>query len=341
MVGANAMSTSDSNSPRSDHKSTRALMLKGLEVRLRFFLGIGLLAILATGWPWIRVAWDQLLAMTNSTSNESIVSGDTEYFCPMDPGVISGWPAICPICNMDLITRKKSDAKLLPEGVLSRMQISPYRMQLAGVRTVPVVTSESHSASSTDSTRNTSPSVSDEKLLIPTTAVIKNGNDRIVYVESVPGMFDGILVTLGEQQGSLVEVQSGLKTGQRVVALASFLVDAESRLNPSLATQYFGANSQASSPPPLPKKKSESTQLTLDLTGDELAFVLKQRNCPVTDEPLGSMGNPIIIEVTGRKIAICCRGCEDSIREAPEKYFAKVDAVSRNTTDDNTDDGGE
>ncbi len=326
-------------------------MLKSLEVRLRFFLGIGLLAILATTWPWIRVAWDYLLSMTRSTSHESVVSGDTEYFCPMDPGVISGWPAICPICNMDLITRKKSDAKLLPEGVVSRMQISPYRIQLAGVRTVPVVKSESLSkeATSTDSTEtglNESRSDRHEKLVIPNTAVIRNGNDRIVYVESMPGMFDGILVKLGEQQDQLVEVQSGLKTGQRVVAIASFLVDAESRLNPSLATQYFGATAQASSPPPLPKRKSEPKQLTLDLTGDELAFVLKQKNCPVTDEPLGSMGNPIIIDVSGRKIAICCLGCEDSIRATPEKYFAKIDAAlketaDKNTADKNTADGGD
>ncbi len=326
-------------------------MFKSLEVRLRFFLGIGFLAILATTWPWIRVAWDYLLSLTKSTSNESVVSGDTEYFCPMDPGVISGWPAICPICNMDLITRKKTDAKLLPEGVVSRMQFSPYRIQLAGVRTVPVVKSESlgKETADTDPTEaalNTSRLGNDEKLLIPTTAVIRNGDDRIVYVESMPGMFDGILVKLGEQQGTFVEVQSGLKTGQRVVAIASFLVDAESRLNPSLATQYFGATARASSPPPLPKRKNELAQLTLDLTGNELAFVLKQKNCPVTDEPLGSMGNPIIIEVSGRKIAICCLGCEDRIRETPEKYFAKVDAAlkesaDKSNADANTADGGD
>jgi hypothetical protein len=244
---------------------------------------------------------------------------------------------------MDLITRKKSDAKLLPEGVVSRMQFSPYRIQLAGVRTIPVGKSESlgNETTGTDSTEaelNTSRSDSYEKLLIPTTAVIKNGDDRIVYVESMPGIFDGILVKLGDQQGTFVEVRSGLKTGQRVVAIASFLVDAESRLNPSLATQYFGATAQASSPPPLPKRKSEPAQLTLDLTGDELAFVLKQKNCPVTDEPLGSMGNPIIIEVSGRKIAICCLGCEDSIRETPEKYFAKVDAALKESTDKSTSD---
>src|SRR5688500_9494594 len=56
----------------------------------------------------------------------------------MDPGVVSIWPAICPICNMDLVQRKKHDAQLLPEGVIARMQITPYRVQLAGIRTAQV-----------------------------------------------------------------------------------------------------------------------------------------------------------------------------------------------------------
>src|SRR4029079_17017452 len=45
------------------------------------------------------------------------------------------WPAICPICNMDLVQRRKHDAQILPEGVVARMQLSPYRVQLAGIKT--------------------------------------------------------------------------------------------------------------------------------------------------------------------------------------------------------------
>src|SRR5205807_7136545 len=44
-------------------------------------------------------------------------------------------PAICPVCSMDLVRRKKGEAMLLPEGVVARMQLSPYRIQLAGIAT--------------------------------------------------------------------------------------------------------------------------------------------------------------------------------------------------------------
>ena len=50
--------------------------------------------------------------------------------------------------------------------------------------------------------------------------------------------------------------------------------------------------------------------------------------CPVSDEPLGSMGKPIKLEVEGREVFICCSGCEDSLREEPQKYFTKLDQAA-------------
>ncbi len=54
----------------------------------------------------------------------------------------------------------------------------------------------------------------------------------------------------------------------------------------------------------------------------------EQRVCPVSGEPLGSMGKPIKLTVEGREVFICCTGCEDTLREDPEKYFAKLDQGS-------------
>lgn len=54
-------------------------------------------------------------------------------------------------------------------------------------------------------------------------------------------------------------------------------------------------------------------------------LVAAQRICPVTGELLGSMGKPIRLTVDGREVFICCAGCEDSLREEPEKYFSKLD----------------
>ena len=50
----------------------------------------------------------------------------------------------------------------------------------------------------------------------------------------------------------------------------------------------------------------------------------RQRVCPVSGEPLGSMGEPIKLDVEGREVWICCAGCEDALRKDPEQYFAKL-----------------
>src|SRR5262249_37694849 len=47
----------------------------------------------------------------------------------------------CPICAMPLSQRKKADKtgdEALPAGVVSRVQLTPYRVALAGVKTVEV-----------------------------------------------------------------------------------------------------------------------------------------------------------------------------------------------------------
>src|ERR671930_2219404 len=46
----------------------------------------------------------------------------------------------CPICHMPLAKRKKGEVtdEALPAGTVARVQLSPYRVVLAGVRTAPV-----------------------------------------------------------------------------------------------------------------------------------------------------------------------------------------------------------
>jgi Cu(I)/Ag(I) efflux system membrane fusion protein len=44
----------------------------------------------------------------------------------------------CPICGMPLVKRKKGEAAPLPPGVVARVQVSPHRVQFAGIRTAEV-----------------------------------------------------------------------------------------------------------------------------------------------------------------------------------------------------------
>src|SRR5262249_41072972 len=64
-----------------------------------------------------------------------------EFWCPMHPTIIRDQPDKCPICGMPLSKRKKGEAtseEALPPGVVSRIQLTPYRVALAGIQTVPV-----------------------------------------------------------------------------------------------------------------------------------------------------------------------------------------------------------
>jgi Cu(I)/Ag(I) efflux system membrane fusion protein len=369
------------------------------------------------------------------------VAVDTEYFCPMCPGVISDWPSKCPVCNMALVRRQRGDASPLPDGAVPRMQFSPYRMQLAGIQTAPVAyrqlsfdielsgTLQSSGSGKlylqTDVSRKDSQFLSDglrvkiqrsgnhgpsshagtlkldkaqarievdnhqgdlragefvianvgipasrlplarravsenwcdhtllegvvrnglactglaaesglEPLLqavcryamlergwvlaLPESAVVDTGDRHVAYKEVGQGMFESGELTLGPRCGEYFPVLRGVSVGQQVAAAGAFLIDAETRLNPSLAAAYFGASRKSAE---LVTEKASSSP---DPVSDEEAIALQEK-CPVTDEPLGSMGPPARVNIEGKVVFLCCRGCESTLRKEPAKYLAKL-----------------
>lgn len=89
--------------------------------------------------------WDTLNAYyekwTRPASAHAEAAPDLEFWCPMHPTVIRDHPDKCPICAMPLSKRKKGDKseeEPLPPGVISRVQLSPYRIALAGIETAEV-----------------------------------------------------------------------------------------------------------------------------------------------------------------------------------------------------------
>ena len=50
----------------------------------------------------------------------------------------------------------------------------------------------------------------------------------------------------------------------------------------------------------------------------------RHKICPVTGEPLGSMGKPSKLSVQGQTVFICCPGCEEALRQHPQKYLTKL-----------------
>ena len=109
-----------------------------LEDRPRPVALVGVFAavfVVVGGWETLSGYWARLTAVATSTAT---ISSDTEFFCPMDPGVLSDWPSKCPICNMTLVRHKRGEATPLPDGVVARMQFTPYRLWLGGIRTASV-----------------------------------------------------------------------------------------------------------------------------------------------------------------------------------------------------------
>jgi len=69
-----------------------------------------------------------------------------------------------------------------------------------------------------------------DMLSVPAEAVVMTGERNVVFVVGPDGALDPRDVTLGLRAGQRIQILSGLKQGERVVASANFLVDAESRL---------------------------------------------------------------------------------------------------------------
>lgn len=480
-------------SPAPRFRDSFRLVVRAVQVRLRFVAVFAVSFLVVGKWDAIRNHWERLTrAVVGSTTSPSSVSNDTEFFCPMDPGVLSDWPGKCGICNMGLVRRKRGEAVPLPSGVVARMQISPYRIQLAGIQTSPVVyrplvreavllgvvaDGETVVAEATDrdiswlnqvqhaeivceslpgqtftarirvvqgeraillfepkeeslrtgmhvSARLRRPLADFEPfrsqpadppvlrkgepravylcpahpevireaagqcpvdgkvtleslplhdnqrvgwwcpmhpdikadragtvcaecggmklvprvityrpvgqvLTVPESAVVDTGLRTVVYVETMPGMFDGIEVVLGPRCGDSYPVVRGLEPGMRVATAGTFLIDAETRLNPALASAYFGAARKPTSDSKEGSKIVSESEIPPELK----SLIVAQRICPVTGKPLGSMGIPLKVDVAGRIVLICCEGCERPLLKSPEKYLARLNdsktAVSR------------
>ncbi|MCC6491720.1 MAG: efflux RND transporter periplasmic adaptor subunit, partial [Pirellulales bacterium] len=194
------------------------------------------------------------------------------------------------------------------------------------------------------------PPPEDAVLSVPEQAVIDTGKQQVVYVERSPGMFEAVSVELGPRSGGYYPVLRGLAPGDRVAAAGAFLLDAETRLNPAAASAYFGASghgdeetasaasatvaSQRSSTDG-PGSLSAAHLKQLDkLSAADRELALAQVMCPVTQEPLGSMGVPAKITLQGQPVFLCCKGCERQAAQNAEQTLAKLATRSTNKAPD-------
>jgi len=210
-----------------------------------------------------------------------------------------------------------------------------------------------------------------EFLAVPERAVIDSGTRKVVYVEREPGLFEGVEVQLGPRSGDYYPVIKGLEPGDKIAAAGGFLIDAETRLNPAAAATYFGASggpqsgsrpnapaAPASRPsgktppregerapagqPPgqaTPKPKVAVASPTADdlknveqLPEEERQLAIAQRFCPITNQPLGSMGVPTKITLRGQPVILCCKGCIGKAKRSPDETLQRVAELKQRTS---------
>ncbi len=185
-------------------------------------------------------------------------------------------------------------------------------------------------------------------LAVPESSVIDTGTQRIVYRQSSPGVFEGVEVTLGPRmrnpEGAVFyPLLRGLSAGERVVTSGSFLVDAETRLNPAAGSIYFGGTGGAKGGsatvttvrPSTPEDPNAKIKVALaKLPPEDRALAEAQRYCPVrTDTLLGSMVAPLRMMLDGEPVFLCCAGCKDRALANPAATLAKAKASSHRPPD--------
>jgi Cu(I)/Ag(I) efflux system membrane fusion protein len=175
-------------------------------------------------------------------------------------------------------------------------------------------------------------------LAVPASSVIDTGDQKIVYRESSPGVFEGVQVKLGpklvgDDQVVYLPVLGGIAPGEQIVTSGSFLVDAETRLNPAAGSIYFGGSSGTkgstasttikATTPEDPEAKIAAALAGLSPADRKLAE--QQRFCPIlATSRIGSMGPPVKLTLNGETVFLCCAGCKAQATGNPQKTADRV-----------------
>ncbi len=69
---------------------------------------------------------------------------------------------------------------------------------------------------------------------------------------------------------------------------------------------------------------SEVEASLASLSAEDRELAIKQKICPISEEPLGSMGAPIKVSVAGHDVFVCCEGCETPLKQDPTTHLAKI-----------------
>ena len=141
--------------------------------------------------------------------------------------------------------------------------------------------------------------------MVPASAPLLTGKRALVYVR-VPDAdrptFEPRAVVLGPRAGDVYVVKEGLREGDLVVVNGQFKIDSELQIRgrPSMMSAARGEG-----------ESGEGEQLRL------------QTHCPVMG---GKIDPGQFADVDGKRIYVCCAGCDQMILADPATYVGKLEA---------------
>ncbi len=175
-------------------------------------------------------------------------------------------------------------------------------------------------------------------LAVPEASVIDTGSLKVVYREAAPSEYEGVRVELGPRMvgpggAPYFPVLSGLEPGQTVVTAGSFLIDAETRLNPAAGSIYIGGSgggktSSTVRPSTPDDEDAKVTSSLAKLPPADRVLAEAQNTCPVLEgSRLGSMGVPVKLTLGGKSVFLCCAGCEDKAKADAPRTAARAEEL--------------
>lgn len=129
--------------------------------------------------------------------------------------------------------------------------------------------------------------------------------------EDIPGLMKAMKMTFSVEDAKLLE---GLKPGSHV----------EGKVKES-SGKYILTELKSQGSHEGHSKDAEKIRAALaKLPPEDRALAEAQRLCPVTDEPLGSMGMPIKLILKGQAVFVCCKACRADAEKDPDGMLKKV-----------------
>lgn len=177
-----------------------------------------------------------------------------------------------------------------------------------------------------------------ETLAVPADAVLTTGRRQLVYVDHGEGRYELVAPHLGPRAGDYYPVLHGLSLGDRVVRRGNFLLDSQFQISGKPSLMYPDAmhgghagghqhgDAGADRPGRATTKDAKIAANLQKLPEPDRVLAMAQRTCPITREPLGSMGVPLRVELEGRPVYLCCAACKDEALQRAGEIVRGLDA---------------